>query len=291
MANERSQRRHRAAGRTRQTLKVDLTGVSETLLITLYAKALESAMPDTVLRDDLAARIVGRLDYDFARLGVERDDAIALAGRARTLDDWTRAFIEAEPHATVVHLGCGLDTRVFRVDPPPGVAWREVDLPEVIALRRKLFPRRKGCLPVPASVTEPDWIRALPPDRPTFVVAEGLFPYLGEDEVPRLLGRLTGHLRGGEIAFDAFSRLGVWHFSQNRMIRATGARLDWCLDDPRDLEREVPGLQLVEEHRVCERDQLPRFSPLARAIIATLEATPLLRRMDRLLRYRFGERA
>jgi O-methyltransferase involved in polyketide biosynthesis len=98
-----------------------LTGEKETLLITLFAKAAESRLSDSLLSDTFAAEAVRRLDYDFARLKVTRDMMVGLAMRARMLDDWVRAFIAANPGASVLHLGCGLDIRVFRVDPPRGV--------------------------------------------------------------------------------------------------------------------------------------------------------------------------
>jgi O-methyltransferase involved in polyketide biosynthesis len=60
--------------------------------------------------------------------------AISLPVRAKHLDGWTREFLAAHPRSTVLHLGCGLDTRVYRVDPPAGARWYDVDLPAVIEL-------------------------------------------------------------------------------------------------------------------------------------------------------------
>ncbi len=269
-------------------IKVGLTGEKETLLVTLRARALESGMPGSVLKDRLAADVVRRLDYDFSRLKVGEDDAVALALRARALDRWTSDFLERHPEgATVLDLGCGLDGRVCRVDPPAAVAWFDVDYPDVIALRRRLFGAREGSTPVGSSVTDPAWLAAVPQDRPAIVVAEGLLAYLPEEEVPALLRRLVGHLPSGEIVFDAFSRLGLWLVAANPMIRATGARLRWSLDDPRDLEAQVPGLAFVEERAVFGPGDTWRLSPLTRFWVDSVGALPVLRRIGRLLRYRF----
>ncbi len=73
--------------------KRTLTEEKETLLITLFAKAGESRLPDSLLSDTFAAEAVRRIDYDFARLKVTRDMMVGLAMRARMLDDWVRAFI------------------------------------------------------------------------------------------------------------------------------------------------------------------------------------------------------
>lgn len=272
------------------TEKIALSGVQETLLITLYAKARESLLPDSLLRDRFAAEIVSRLDYDFARLQVGRDDMIGLAIRADTLDAWTRDFIRRHPEATILHLGCGLDSRVFRIDPPAGIRWFDIDYPEIIALRRKLYPEREGTRPIGSSVTDPGWLEAVPADRPAMVIAEGLVMYLHEREVGDLFRALAAHLPEGEMAFDAFSRLGMSLAQHNRMIRATGATFHWSLDDPADLERLVPGLQFLAEqvtYDPARPAQFERFSLAARLAIRLMIAVPAFRRMGRLLRYRF----
>lgn len=269
--------------------KVALTGEKETLLITLWAKAGESLLPDSLLKDRFAAEAASRIDYDFGRLKVDRDLMIGLAMRADVIDGWTRDFIARHPDALVLHLGCGLDSRVFRVGPPAGVDWFEIDYPEVIALRRKLYPHREGCHLLGSSVTGSGWLAGLPQDRPALVVAEGLLPYLPAEEVPLLFERLLRHLPGGEIAFDAYSTLGLYMLALQPAIRATGASFDWALDDPAELERQVPGLELLTELPAYDPDgrhsaQIARMSWPAQWAIRLFSLAPPL---ARLLRYRF----
>ncbi|WP_186420742.1 class I SAM-dependent methyltransferase [Bosea sp. CS1GBMeth4] len=275
-----------------RTETVALTRERETLLITLWAKAGESRLPDSLLKDRFAARAAGRIDYDFARLKVDRDLMIGLAMRAHILDGWTRDFIARHRDAIVLHLGCGLDSRVFRIAPPAGIDWYEVDYPDVIALRRRLYPARRGCHLVGSSVTEPGWIEALPRHRPAMVVAEGLLPYLPEAEVPLLLRRLVRHCPAGEIVFDAYSSFGLRLVALQPSIRATGATLDWALDDPAELERQVPGLRLATELTAYDPDgydpaQIARMSWPARFAMQVFSLIPLLARIGLLLRYRF----
>jgi O-methyltransferase involved in polyketide biosynthesis len=267
--------------------RVALSGEKETLLITLYAKAGESRLPDSLLADTVAADAVERIDYDFARLKVTRDMMVGLAMRARRLDDWVRAFVAAHPAGSVLHLGCGLDTRVFRVDPPRAVRWFDVDFPEVVALRRRLFPERAGHELLGSSVTDPAWLEHVPRDRPAMVVAEGLLMYLRGEEVRRLFAGVTARAPRGEAAFDALSRLGVRLVQRQRSVRATRATLHWGIDDPRELEAMVPRLRFVEEVAAYDPACLGRFSLLSRASIRAMTAIPPLRRLGRFLRYRF----
>ena len=275
-----------------QTEAVALTREKETLLITLWAKAGESLLPDSLLKDRFAAEAAARIDYDFARLRVDRDLMVGLAMRAHTLDGWTREFLAEHADALVLHLGCGLDSRVFRIDPAAGIDWYDVDYPEVIALRRKLYPARAGSHLVGSSVTESDWLAALPQDRPAMIVAEGLLPYLPEEEVPLLLERLVRHFPAGEIVFDAYSPLGLKLIALQPSIKATGAVLHWSLDDPAELERQVPGLELVTELTAYDPDgydpeQIARMSWPARFAMQFFSLVPPLARIGLLLRYRF----
>ena len=269
--------------------KVQLTGAKQTLLITLYAKAVESRSSDSLLKDRFADQALARLDYDFKPLDLGPDGAISMAMRAKILDDWTRAFIEKHPDAVILNLGCGLDSRVFRVDPPPEIRWFDVDFPDVIEIRQRVYPARdEGYRMIGASVTEPGWLEEVPRDRPAMIVAEGLMPYLPSEEAPKMVARLAAHFPTGELAFDGYGRLGLKMLRITPQVRATGAEVHWALDDPHALEREVPGLRLVNEKIRNDPAGIARMSWPARLMVRLYRYIPALRGIGRLLRYRWG---
>ncbi|SDA72417.1 class I SAM-dependent methyltransferase [Mesorhizobium qingshengii] len=267
--------------------KVHLTGEKETLLMTLYGKALESRLPNSLLGDHFADQAVRKIDYDFSRLKVDANLGVGLAIRAKTLDVRVEDFLARNPDAIVLHLGCGLDTRIFRVDPPEGVEWFDVDYPEVIDLRRKLYPSRDHYQLVASSVTAPDWLAEVPRSRPAVVVAEGLTPYLPADEGPRLLARLVSHLASGELMFDAYSHFGLKLLRLNPTIKVTGAEVHWAIDDPHELERAVPKLRFVEDISAYKPEHAARMGWSAKLFVRLWKHIPALRKIGRLLRYRF----
>ncbi|PQO46894.1 class I SAM-dependent methyltransferase [Blastopirellula marina] len=280
-------RRNDESGKVTAKEPIELTQERETLLITLYGKAEESRLSDSLLQDHFAAGVMERLDYDFPKLRVTRDGMISVAIRSKTLDDWTRDFLDRHPQATVLHLGCGLDSRILRVNPSCEVAWFEVDFPDVIALRQRVIEERPGCRSIGASILDADWLASTPRDRPTLVVAEGVLPYLPAAAVPELFRQITAHFEQGEIAFDAYSGLGVRTLNWLPSIQATGARLRWGLGDPRSLESEVPRLQFVAEETRLDPRQMTRISWPMRTLASLIQLAPPLRRFGRLLRYRF----
>lgn len=185
-------------------------GVSWTLLATLYLRAWENGRQRPILGDRYATEAIERIDYDWPRLKRRvRPSAnqYLVTLRARRLDDWARDFLDSHPDATVIHLACGLDSRMLRLDPDGSRDWYDLDMPHVIDLRRRLYPERGRYHLIGASVTDDGWLDQIPADRPALIVAEGLVPYLTEDETRRLFRRLTDHFPAGELLFDTIAPL------------------------------------------------------------------------------------
>ena len=269
------------------TQKVRLTKEKETMLISLYARALHSRSENPVLRDPWAEQAVDHVDYDFESIKFPKIEPLAIAIRAKQFDVWTCGWIADNPESTVLHIGCGLDSRVFRVAPPSTVHWFDVDYPEVIDLRRQLYPERPGYCMVGSSLLEPGWLEDIPGDLPAMVVAEGVMMYLPASGAGPLLARLADHFPSGRMAFDALSTAGARMAGADRAVSATGAEFGWGLDDPDDVKKFAPKMELVAE---LSSPQLPgheRLPLVMRVLVRVMEPFPKLRRLNRLLLYRF----
>jgi O-methyltransferase involved in polyketide biosynthesis len=185
---------------------VSLDPVPETLLWTLWHRAVEARRPDSVIDDPLALALVERIDFAFAdRFGNGESLSQWQALRARCFDGVVGHFLAAHHGATVVSLGEGLETQLWRVD-DERVHWVTVDLPDVIELRRALLPAHERNTLVASSALEPGWLDAVDPARPVLVTAQGLLMYLAPDDVHRLIGRCAARLRPGALVFDAVPR-------------------------------------------------------------------------------------
>jgi methyltransferase (TIGR00027 family) len=231
------------------TTKVDFSSVGWrsvewTNLVTLYLRAYESRSPRPILGDHAAAEAVDRIEYDFKRVQRASQpwaNQYLVSLRARKLDDWSAAFLERHPNAVVLHLGCGMDTRAFRVNPPAAVDWFDVDQPGVIALRRKLYDDHDGYRMIGSSVNDADWLEQIPSDRPALVVAEGLLMYLTEGDVRQLLRRVTDQFEHGEMLFDTLARRAPL---LSKIL--TKGIVKWGIGDSRELETWNPQLRFVE---------------------------------------------
>ncbi len=270
-------------------IKVSLTGTQQTALVTLYGKAMDSRRPDSVLADRQADKAVQRMDYDFSTLRLRRRDQKSAAVRSKAYDGWVTRFLDVHPECVVLHLGCGLDSRVYRVDPPPTVVWYDIDLPDVIQVRRRLFPERAGLRTIAASVTDPGLLDTITAALPVLVVAEGLTPYLRRADGVAMLRCIVEHFPNGEMIFDGYSRAGVWLTQRYAPVKASGAQLDWSIGDPRELEKLVPGLVFDCEWWFADAEVVKRYySPMYWRLTQALFRITPIRRLGRGLRYHFG---
>jgi O-methyltransferase involved in polyketide biosynthesis len=259
--------------------KITLAKEQETLLIPLFAKAQNNPF----FADEKAQQILEEVQYDFAQLKVPQKTAVTLRIRARQLDEYTSLFIAAHPEAIILHLGCGLDSRCVRV-PHPAALWFDLDLPDVIELRRIFYAESESYHMLASSVTDPAWFGRIPADgRPVFVIAEGLLMYLHQAEVQSLVLRLHDEFPGCEMVFDAFSQYTADRIKNHPSIKKTGAAVFWGIDDPHEMEGWAKGIRLKEEWFFSQSADIQRLGWFYRMMFRLSSTIPAARRAQRLL--------
>lgn len=258
------------------------------MLATFYAKALDADFPKPILGDRYAKEIVERIDYDWKKTTITPRRAPSVTTRSAHFDQWTREFLAVHPRSVVLHLGCGLDSRFFRVRPGPDVQWYDVDYPEVAALRTQLYPSRDHYRVIAASVTDPEWLAEIPADRPTLMIAEGLTMYLTNREGSALLRRVVDRFGSGELQFDVFNWLGIKSQWLNTVVRRSGSTLHWAINGPADIIEAVPAVRLLAWQRWFESDTFARLSRPSRALGKIMSLLPAAANMSQYHRYAFG---
>jgi O-methyltransferase involved in polyketide biosynthesis len=264
---------------------VTLTKEQETLLIPLYSKAQENP----ILQDPKARQILEGIQYDFSRLKIPEKTTIMLLMRAKQLDAYTQAFIDAHPDAVILHLGCGLDSRCQRVQRGSSL-WYDLDLPDAIELRRKFYPETNSYHLISSSVTDLTWVDQVQAQgRPVFIVAEGLMMYLSEQQVKDLILRLNERFPGSHLVFDAFSKLTARKAGGIRSLQETQATVQWGTDDPHEIETWVPGTLLKEQWFFSMSPDLGKLSGLYRLMFRMTGGMKVAREAHRILYYTFGK--
>ena len=263
--------------------QVRLGAVQETLFIPLAARARETQRKHPVLRDPKAVELVQSIDYDAGKYSRGAGGLVTVL-RTAIIDFWVRSFLAAHPAATVVEIGTGLNTRFERVDNGQ-VHWFDLDLPDVIELRRTFFADTDRRRTVVASVLAEEWLPAVAQSRrPYFFVADGVLAYLPEEAVMAALARIAGEFPGALIALDTYPRQILDRQHRLAARKGIAARWAWARDDPRTLERF--GLEVVESASFTRppramRSELPAryryLMPLADPVLGKAMAITLFR--------------
>ena len=270
-----------------------LTPVEQTAFLTVYARALESRWRRPILGDRLADEVVGRIDYDFAGLGVQASVVCQTALRAKMLDDRVRDFVHKHHDAVVVDLGAGLDSGFYRVDPPPSIDWYSVDLPGILALRDEALPTNPHSHSVPVSLAEKHWPETIPGDRPTMLIADGLFAFLPEPVIVAIFRRITDHFSTGEFAFNDYGRIG-WvsklaiKLYPQKMFKDVGSQWGYAgFKDAHHPETWNPRMRLVEEASLAYEPEVDLFPGWIRVATKLSGKCKTGARKARILRYAF----
>ena len=240
--------------------KITLTGVPETMLQTIYARAKESRGRGAI-HDETAEGIIDRLDYDFSL--ADSDSAMHNGVIARTivLDKLVGEWLKDHTNAVVVDIACGLDTRSYRTE---GWAhWYDLDLPETMAVREKLMPERERVTRL-AMLAMDDWgARIEEPDPTALVIIEGLTMYLSEDDVKRIFDIISSRFAHATVFVETMNPMVVARFKE-KSIEGSGARFSWGIKNGKALAELLPEFKLVGEH--CLTEGMAVFSPVYRLI-------------------------
>jgi O-methyltransferase involved in polyketide biosynthesis len=238
----------------RDGLPVQLGEIQETLLISVYLRALETKRADGIIRDHKAVEIVRSVDYDFGKFDNAWYLQIGIAVATEIIDEAVKNFLAHHRKATVVNLGAGLDGRFMRMD-DGRVRWFDLDLPDAMELRRQFYQESERNRFLAGSLFDDSWIDEIGPcnGRDVLLIAEGVFEYFAENDVRKFLSRVATRLAGAELLFESISPTYV---GQERLVPAvnqTRAKLRWGIHSGRELESWDPRYEFLDEWSCIDR--------------------------------------
>ncbi len=227
-----------------------LSAVEETLFIPLWCRAHASTYYSSLIYDPKAIELVHSIDYDFSAIGARLDPVIKIASvaRARQCDEVLKVYMAEHPHVSIVDLGAGLDTGFYRVDNGL-IEWYDLDLPNVIALRKQLLPETDRVYSIAKSLLDTSWCDDLMnADDSVFVVAGAVFGYFSATELKLLFSTLADRLPGVQIVFTAYSSKEISLINKSlHQVGMTDTAMKWALEDADELTRWDDRISVINE--------------------------------------------
>lgn len=205
---------------TTYKIKFEPGQLQNTLFMPLWARANETMKDLPLLTDTTAVEIIESVDYNFEPFkNLEEINLISWISRCRIYDEVINKFIIANPDGAIVNIGCGMDTYFERAI-NSCVKWYELDLPDVIELKRNFFGETENRKFIASSFLDTKWFEQIEPKEKVLFISSGVFCYFEESEIRNFLVALADSFPMAELLFDVTSGHGVK--VANDLIRKAG---------------------------------------------------------------------
>ena len=230
--------------------KVNVTGVPETMVQTLYARAKETRRQNAKIKDEIAVELVEKLDYDFSK--ADKDKAMNCGVIARTvLDRMVKRYLEKHANTVVVNIACGLDTRCYRMK-GKYLRWYNVDHPETMKIRSQFLTETDPVYQIAKSAMDDSYIDDIDyHGKNILVIIEGLTMYLYEKDIRKMFSIIDKSFQKVTVMVETMSPFVVKHMKE-KSIEGSNAKFTWGVKNGTELQRIVPGFSVRQEVSLVE---------------------------------------
>ena len=259
-----------------------MDGVNKTLYIPLYGKALVSRK-GLFLADPKAEEIWAAEGFPLKGKARSKWLAYYLGIRSAVFDDWLRQKMAEQPDAVVLHIGCGLDSRVLRTDPGSHL-WYDVDFPQVIEVRQRYYQESSSYRMIPGDAREGMWLNQIPKNGHAIVVMEGISMYLSSGELEALARNLCSHFSHVALLMDCYTPLAARMSRYKNPVHDVGVTEVYGIEDPDFLQNQ--GLTFLAEHPMSPDHYVQMLQGAEMRIFSKLYAGSFSKKLYRLYEYR-----
>lgn len=259
-----------------------MNNINKTLYIPLYGKAYVSKKR-IILKDEMAEKIWDA--EGFALKGKSKSKWLAyyMGIRSAVFDRWLKAEMDKDASATIIHIGCGMDSRITRV----GCAshpWYDVDFPEVIEERRKYYGEGDGYTMLAGDARNAGWLADIQGER-AIVVMEGISMYMDGEEVTKLFDAIGKRFSNVSLIMDAYSVFAAKMSKYKNPINDVGVTEVHGIDNPEETTRGT-SLSYVGEVEMTPEDMCDQLDGMEKKIFKKLYAGKMAKKLYKLYEYK-----
>lgn len=259
-----------------------MNNVNKTLYIPLYGKAYVSKK-GVILHDEKAEKIWDAEGFELKGKARSKWLAYHMGMRSAVFDQWLKKQMDLDNSAVIIHIGCGMDSRVLRVGTGQH-AWYDIDFPDVIRERKRYYEESDEYRMVESDARNNDWIDNLPKNKNAIIVMEGVSMYFQTEELTRLLKHLTSHFQKTTVLMDCYTVFAAKASKYKNPVNDVGVTVLYGIDDPKILEKDS-GLVYIREHDLTPDELIDELSGMEKVIFKKLFAGKFAKKIYRLYEY------
>ena len=258
-----------------------MNSINKTLYIPLYGKSYVSKR-GLFLNDKKAEEIWEEEGFSLREKSTSKWLAYYMGVRAAVFDDWVKRQMIAMPDAVVIHIGCGMDSRVIRVG-AENHKWYDVDFSEVMEERKRYYAETDDYQMIAGDARACGWLTAIEENKSAIVIMEGVSMYLTVDEMQNLADSLCSHFESIMLLVDAYTSFAAKMSRLRNPIHDVGVTEVYGIDTPQAYQTEK--LAFVKEHTMIPKKYIEELKGFEKFIFAKLYAGGFSKKLYRLFEY------
>ena len=259
-----------------------MNSVNKTLYIPLYGKSYVSR-EGIILNDKKAEEIWEAEGFELKGKSKSKWLAYYMGTRSAVFDEWLKQQMADAPNAVVIHIGCGMDSRIIRVG-TENHKWYDVDFFEVIEERKRYYAESDNYKMIVGDARDGGWLTAIKEKETAIVVMEGVSMYLTVDEMRNLADGLCAHFENLILLVDAYTSFAAKMSKRRNPINDVGVTEVYGIDNPQAYQSEE--LAFVKEHTMIPQQYIDKLKGFEKLIFAKLYAGSYSKKLYRLFEYK-----
>ena len=231
--------------------KVNVTGVPETMVQTLYARAKETKKQNAKIKDEIAVELVEKLNYDFSKADKDKAMNYGVIARTIVLDRMVEQYLKKHANSVVINIACGLDTRCYRMQ-GKYLHWYNVDLPETMKIRKQFLTETGPIYQIAKSAMDDSYVEDIDyHGENVLVIIEGLTMYLCEKDIRKMFSIIEKSFQKITVMVETMSPFVVKHVRE-KSIEGSNAKFIWGVKNGTELQKIVPKFSTSQEVSLVE---------------------------------------
>lgn len=259
-----------------------MNNINKTLYIPLYGKAYVSKK-GIILHDTKAEEIWSKEGFELKGKSKSKWLAYYMGMRSAVFDDWLRTQMVCSEDSLVIHIGCGMDSRVERVGTGNHI-WYDVDFPEVIQERRRYYSESEKYHMIASDVRTHQWLAQIPKTKTAIVVMEGVSMYLRLEELKNVLENIRNHFERVYVLMDCYTVFAAKASKYKNPINDVGVTDVYGMDSPQAVE-DGTGISFVKEHNMTPDCLVNELKGIEKIIFKKVFGGRISKKMYRLYEY------
>lgn len=230
---------------------MNVKGVPETMIQTLYARAKETNQKNPKIKDEMAVSIVKQLDYDFSQADQDKTMRSGVIARTIVLDKMVKEYLDKHKNTIVINIACGLDTRCYRMK-GKYIRWYNLDLPETMNIRKRFLTETGPIYQIAKSAMDETYTNTIHNEgEDVLVIIEGLTMYLTEIDIKKIFSIIEHAFSNVTIMVEVMSPFMVNHIKE-KSIEDSCAKFTWSIKNGKELEKLIPSFSFLKEVSLVE---------------------------------------